>query len=164
MPDDSFLETIRAIPWFQRCGEPLGTEVPLRVRQVGTWPDALIACSDPSWEDTTLEARNILTVFLHSGHMKRYREWNAITAAAKAQCVLPLIEGVWRPFADSHGLGKKFVDCIAWDVLAAIMEHEYRDIDGRPTFFQHLLSLYAAGHFPCGWRAGDYPDGELLVL
>ena len=69
---------------------------------------------------------------------------------------------IWRPFAERQGLGKAFTDAVSWDVLAAVMEHAYRDCSGRPTLFLQLLQVYRAGHFPCGW-SGDWPDGMLLV-
>ena len=49
-----------------------------------------------------------------------------------------------------------------WLERAAIMEHEYRDCAGRPEYFLHLLRVYRAGHFPCGW-AGEWPAGQLLA-
>ena len=76
--------------------------------------------------------------------------------------VTPLAERVWRPFAERHGFGKVFVDCVSWNVLGAVMEHEYRRFQERPEFSLHLLRVYRAGHFPCGW-SGEWPAGQLLA-
>jgi hypothetical protein len=160
--DEAFARVLEMVDWFASGGQPLAISLPFSVVPVGSWAEAIERCSDQSWEDTTLEARNHLTVFLHTHHRDDYRDWNAITIAAKERLVTPLKERVWQPFAEQHGFGKALVDCVSWDVLAAIMEHEYRDCPGRPEYFLHLLRVYRAGHFPCGW-SGVWPAGQLLV-
>lgn len=164
MLDQSFLETIRATRWFERCGEPFATMVPLRTRAVSSWQEAIGACTALSYDDVTLAAQNRLTLFLHFHARSEYQKWNNIVVAAKEQCITPLAEEVWRPFAAEHGLPEGFVGCVQWDVLGAIMEHEYRRHMHRPVFFSHLLSIYQAGHFPCGWENGEFPEGTLLVF
>ena len=109
-----------------------------------------------------LEARNAMTRFLHAHYRRRRdQQWNEITKLAKDLCVLPLARDVWKPFAEARSLGKSVVDSTSWNVLAAIMEHEYRDCAGLPVFFSHLLEVYRSGHFPCGW-VGTWPAGKLL--
>ena len=34
----------------------------------------------------------------------------------------------------------------------------------RPIFFCELLSLYRAGHLPCGWADAEFPAGRLCVF
>jgi hypothetical protein len=160
--DEAFARELEAVDWFTACGQPLAVSLPFQAAPVSSWAEAIERCSDRSWEDVTLEARNQLTEFLHRRHRDDYRNWNAITIAAKERVVTPLVDCVWRPFTERHGLGKVLVDCVSWDVLAAIMEHEYRDCPGRPEFFLHLLRVYRAGHFPCGW-SGEWPAGQLHV-
>lgn len=160
--NEAFARELEAQDWFVACGQPLTISLPFPVSQVGSWREAIDRCSDQSWEDVTLEARNRLTVFLHTHHRDDYRNWNAITIAAKQRVVTQLMDRVWLPFAEQNGFGKVLVDCVSWDVMAAIMEHEYRDCLNRPEFFLHLLQVYRAGHFPCGW-SGEWPAGRLLV-
>ena len=119
-------------------------------------------CSTQAWEDTTLDARNRLTEFLHRHHREVYQRWNAIAVSTKERVVSRLCETSWRPFAESKRFPKRFLDSVSWDVLAAVMEHEYRNCKGRPDFFLQLLRVYRAGHFPCGW-SGRWPGGRLLV-
>lgn len=159
--DEAFAADVETIRWFSAVGEPLPL-FSIPALAVASKDDALARCSDPAWEDVTLEARNRLTVFLSMHYRDRESEWNEITDAAKSRIVTPLVNRVWKPFADQHRLGRVFVDCVSWDVLAAIMEHEYRDCTGRPFFFLHLLDVYRAGHFPCGW-SGEWPEGKLLA-
>lgn len=160
--DEALARELEAVDWFAACGQPLVVSPPFAVSQVGSWGEAIERCSEQSWEDTTLEARNHLTVFLHTHHRNDYRDWNTITDAAKDRIVTPLASRVWQPFAERHGLGKVFVDSVSWDVLAAIMEHEYQNCPNRPEFFLHLLRVYQAGHFPCGW-SGEWPAGQLFI-
>jgi hypothetical protein len=160
--DEALARELEAVDWFAACGQPLEIGLQFPFARVGSWAEAIERCSDQSWEDTTLEARNRLTVFLHTHYRDNYRDWNAITVAAKDRVVTPLIDRVWRPFTERHGFGKVLVDCVSWDVLAAIMESEYKGCLGRPEFFLHLLRVYRAGHFPCAW-SGEWPAGRLLV-
>lgn len=164
MLDQSFLDSLNTIKWFNQCGEPLTLTVPLPVQPIATWGDAIDACSKPEWENTTLEASNILTAFLHQNARSRYQDWNKTVRIAKEHCINPLTETVWLPFSREHSLDITFIDCVRWDVLGAIMEHVYSNVRERPTFFLHLLSFYKAGHFPCGWVGGTYPNGTLQVF
>ena len=164
MLDQTFLADIRSIRWFAHCGERITTDIPLVVRGVTSWQKAADACTTLEYDDITLEARNRLTVFLHLHARSEYQNWNKITEAAKEQCITPLAQSIWKPFGYERGLPEGVAGHVQWDVLAAIMEHEYRHHSGRPAFFLHLLSLYRAGHFPCGWEGGPFPHGTLLVF
>lgn len=161
MLDSAFLAELEEIRWFSRSGEPFTPELPFATKPVASWQEAMEYCSGPEWEQTTLEARNRLTEFLHQHGKARYQHWNAITQSAKRQCIEPLTREIWQPFAEENSLGPMFNPSIQWDVLAAIMEHSYRETPDRPAFFSYLLAIYKAGHFPSGWESGDYPDGRL---
>ena len=160
--DEAFARNLEAIDWFRSCGQTPAGDLPFAATPVASWDEAIERCSDLSWENTTLEARNELTAFLSVHSRREDQNWNVITEAAKARVITPLAERVWQPFATRVGLGKVFVDCVSWDVLAAVMEHEYRACTGRPEWFQQLLRVYQAGHFPCGW-SGEWPSGRLWV-
>jgi hypothetical protein len=162
--DRIFTAEVSAISWFAHCGAPLSAPVPFPVQSVATWKEAAKFCAQPVWADTTLEAGNVLTVFLHHHAREDFERWNEITIEAKLTCVIPLSDTVWKAFAEQHGLGQRFISSVQWDVLSAILEHEYRHVAERPTFFLHLLALYRAGHFPCGWIDGEFPNGTLLVF
>lgn len=159
--DEVFVKDIETIRWFSAVGDPL-PEFRIPTVAIASKAEALAHCSDPAWGDGTLEARNRLTEFLCMRYRERDAQWNVIAELAKARTITPLVKRVWEPFAERHELGKVFVECVSWDVLAAIMEHEYRDCTGRPVFFLHLLEVYRAGHFPCGW-SGEWPAGRLLA-
>ena len=160
--DEALATYVEQIDWFSAVGKQPLPAWSMPAVAVASQNQALKYCSARGWEDVTLEAANELTGFLTRRYDERYSQWNDIVIAAKSRIVTPLADRVWQPFAAQRGLGKGFVDCVSWDVLSAIMEHEYRDCTERPIFFLHLLEVYCAGHFPCGW-AGKWPAGQLRV-
>jgi hypothetical protein len=159
---DKLCQELNGVDWFSQCGKAIEFETSFQVLPVRDWGEAIERCSDQSWEDTTLEAQNRLTEFLHKHHKAAYQHWNTIAIDAKARIISPLLDRVWRPFAENHGFAKLFLDCVSWDVLGAIMEHAFGDCAGRPQFSLELLQIYRAGHFPCGWS--EWPAGKLHVF
>lgn len=155
----SFIEELFALPWFSRCGKIVAMELPFDFSQVSSCAQASELSSAIDWENTTLEARNELTDSIRRNQSDQKDDWNEITKIAKAEIVFPLTEKYWKTFSAENGLGKPFIDCVQWDILAACMEHVYK----RPQFFTELLGVYSAGHFPCGWASGEYPSGQLLI-
>src|SRR3989339_303929 len=155
--DFRFIDSLLLLPWFRQCG--LSHNFSFEVCQVRSWKEAIDSCASIEWENTTLEARNRLTEYLSTKWSSRYCEWNTVTLHVKAKVINPLTTKLWTPFAAQNNLPKTFVDCIEWDILAACMETEYCDCAGIPCFFQALLQVYKAGHFPCGWTSNEYPKG-----
>jgi hypothetical protein len=159
--DSEFLDSIHAIDWFSNCGSTTDIDLPLPCQQVNSWQEAMQVCDSQSSSDAMLSARNDLTAYLSQNYAKQFQRWNELTDKAKEECVELLVQRVWTPFSMSHSLGKSFVTATSWNVLAAIMEREYRDCKGTPAFFLHVLEIYRCGHFPCGW-IGTWPSGKLL--
>ena len=150
------------VDWFSLCGEPLSWDLTMGIEQVGSWSEAVESCSDGAWEDTELEAQNQLTQWLHQHDRKNYQDWNKLVAEHKAVVLNRLTEEKWIPYQQSHALDDVIVQCAQWDVLGALMENSYLSSEHRCFFFLELLSVYEAGHLPCGWR-GEWPQGKLVV-
>jgi hypothetical protein len=163
MVETDVVARIQAINWFANCGEPAEFDVTMKVERVKRWAQAMKACKTRSWQNTTLEARNQLTMALHNRDRQRYQKWNEITIKFKNEVTMPLTTKVWEPFQKSNGLEIELVHCVQWDILAALMENAYMSSNHGSFFFLELLSIYEAGHFPCGWR-GIWPQGVLLVF
>lgn len=153
---------LRAIDWFSRCGEPLSLTFSMPVEQVSSWPKAVRSCKGRVWENVELEAQNQLTVWLHQHDRVNYRRWNDLVAEFKATVLNPLTEDRWEPYCRQHGLDIAVVHSVQWDALGALMENAYLGSGHRCFFFLELLSVYEAGHFPCGW-VGEWPHGKLVV-
>jgi hypothetical protein len=160
--DHAFCTEVRGISWFSRCGHARTYEIPVPAQPIRSWDEAVAELCTTHWQDTTVEARNAFTVFLHKRFNRKYQLWNRIAEEAKRECIEPLSAEVWWPFAKARGLEGAFVHSIQWTVLSALMEHEYRDCVGAPRFFLYLLGVYRSGQLPCGWE-GSWPNGKLLV-
>lgn len=156
-------ERINNIKWFVNCGTSI-TEgnINRNVVQVNSWEQAQIWYSDVNWENTTLEARNTLTEFLHNRFPNKYLEWNSTVRDAK-DYVETTLSTKLQTYREQNNIDNVFVDCVKWDILNAIVEFAYSDCKKIPIFFLDLLLVYENGKFPCGWN-GEYPNnGELVV-
>jgi hypothetical protein len=160
--DQGLKERLDAINWFGQVGSPAEMDLPFQIVQTQDWQQALTQGPLEAWQDVQLAASNRLTGFLHGNYRDRYRAWNEVARDAKAGAVSALAGSKWAHFAESMGLPRGLIDSASWDILFAIMESEYGDCQGRPSFFLHLLSVYEAGKFPCGWD-GRWPMGSLIV-
>lgn len=160
--DQGLKERLDAINWFGQVGGSAVVDIPFQVVQTPDWQQALAQCPLETWQDIQLAASNRLTGFFHGNYCDRYHGWNDVAREAKASAVSVLAGGKWASFAESRGFPRGFVDSVSWDILFAIMEYEYGDCQGRPSFFLHLLRVYEAGKFPCGWD-GRWPMGSLIV-
>lgn len=151
------------IKWFAKCGTPDLFDLSVPVVQVPNWERALAGCSSDIWSNVQLEARNQLTIWLHNNDNENYQNWNRFARDRNIAVLDPLMETQIRPFQCEHGLPKSFADSVQWDLLGVLMEDIYSD-SGHIVFFCHeLLTVYEAGHFPCGWT-GEWPNGELLMF
>ncbi|MCC2961003.1 hypothetical protein LK540_11270 [Massilia sp. IC2-278] len=129
-----------------------------------TWTEAEASSTSQVWEDATLEFSNSLTGHLHANAYADYQQWNSIVDKAKHEVILPLEHDVWRPMVRRRGWDEKIVATLQWDILGALMENAFCDIQGCPDFFQRLLTTYEAGHFPCGWEGTIEPlAGRIIV-
>ncbi|QDU21848.1 hypothetical protein [Urbifossiella limnaea] len=162
--DEAFATELDAIPWLSNIGQPVTAVMPWPVIPVTSWGEAF-ACFDDDWEALKGAARDRLTTFMRDRRNRGIRDfdWNEMVRAIKARVLTRLDETVWRPFGERHGLTPVFADLVASDVRLAALEYETRRIAGRPEFFRLLLQVYRAGHFPCGWCAGTWPDGTLVI-
>lgn len=153
---------LKAIRWFENCGKPLKPDLSMPLNQVESWSQATELCKTLKWENTTLEAQNQLTLWLHLNDKTNYQNWNKIVELHKRDTLDSLIAEHIVPFQQNHNLDITFVHCVQWDILGALMENSYLKSGHKAFFFLELLLIYEAGHFPCGWE-GEFPDGSLFV-
>jgi hypothetical protein len=162
-----FVETdvaarVNSISWFAHCGECLALDLPMETEQARGWEQAIESCKTLAWENAQLEAQNQLTLWLHLNDRPSYQKWNEIVVAHKDATVNPLKEKILAPFQAKHGFDIALVHSVQWDILGALMENSYLGSGHAAFFFLELLTVYEAGHFPCGWQ-GEWPKGRLLV-
>jgi hypothetical protein len=159
--DSRAFERLKKIHWFTKCAEPLDDTFKLSVERVAGWPTAIAHFTNHEWEDTTLQARNALTMYLSKRHQAAYQEWNRITVEARERIVAEIMPTIGE-YQREQQLPPVFSDCVRWDLLGAVMEATYSDCR-PPIFFSNLLEVYERGRFPCGWR-GEWPNGHLLII
>jgi len=157
------LERIRNINWFHKIGEPLGSSFDFEIVGIQTWEEAPIYYHSDLWEDAELEAQGELTTFLSRLHKAEYQEWNKLNAASR-EFLKNEVEEKIMPFAHSHNLDKAFLSTLQWCLVGALREDAYKECNPPVRFFTDLLDIYEAGHFPCGWVEGKWPEGKLVVL
>ena len=77
---------ISKIDWFGSVAQSLPRlTISLEISQmVYTWDEAVAQCSHPSWEATTLNASNALSLHLNSVCKQEYQCWNKVVESAKA--------------------------------------------------------------------------------
>ncbi len=159
--NQDILDRIKQINWFSNCGQALQTEIQMEYKGVSSWADAKQDYQSTAWENTTLEARNELTSFLHRKYRDQYSKWNLLAQEAKGFLdteVMPKIE----LYREENKLDEEFIANVSWDIVNVIMESTYGICSNRPVFFLELLKVYEAGNFPCGWD-GEWPNGKLIV-
>lgn len=159
--DEKVLGVIRQIDWFHNCGNALKNDIIFSCSYVENWNEAQLNYHSSIWENTTLEARNALTVFLHDKHRDQYLNWNHLAKEARGfleEEIVPKIE----LYKEKNNLDNVFIDSVKWDVLNAIMEKSYKKHRNSPVFFSELLTVYESGNFPCGWD-GEWPKGKLVI-
>lgn len=155
------LDRIEQINWFAQCGSPLNLELLISHRQVFDLETAIKECSSGDWEDTTLDARNALTAYLFVHHRPDYNSWNQLAMDARDFIQNSVVQRVEKTF--NGEFSQNCLSAVKWDIHSAIMEDVYAYLDHPSYFFRQLLYVYEAGHFPCGWTGGEYPNGTLLI-
>jgi len=157
------MERINNITWFQHIGEIVEPPPPIKFIQIPTWDEAPIYLHSDAWTDAKLEASNALSAFLSRYHKAEDRKWN-ILAAASREFLKNEVEAHMLPIAQAHKLTKVFLTTVQWCLLGALLEDAYKECNPPVRFFTDLLDIYEAGHFPCGWVEGKWPEGKLVVL
>jgi hypothetical protein len=164
-PNTDLIAKIGLYDWGKSCGKPLPCPEDVDCRAAETWHEACQLSGRSMWENAELEARNQLTVFLALSFPEEDRQWNDVTDDARVGFVDNELPMKLRVALRRHGLQpvpKSIVDSVQWNILAAIMEDAYGDLN-PPRFFTKLLPIYEAGHLPCGWEGGEYPEGRLII-
>ena len=156
------IDRLNKINWLSRVGLSEGETFSLAVVRVDNWTEARKSYHARTWENTTLEARNAISEYLHASNRPRFRDWNKIAVDALAIFELDLLEKM-NLLKQAHELDDLFVRSVEWNVMSALTEDAYRDCHLPTQFFTQLLDVYESGRFPCGWK-GRWPDGALLYF
>jgi hypothetical protein len=153
---------LRAIRWLSASGTPFTGDLTMPVRQLSDSAAAFEARADVVWENAELEAQNQLSMWLSKNAPADDQRWNELVENHKRE-TLAALEPAWAQCQATWGLPKVALDSFRWDTLNALMANSYLYTGHSSFFFLELLTVYEAGHWPCGWE-GQWPDGVLLVF
>ncbi len=160
----TMFQCIRAVEWFAHCGDPLDLPLDMEIVRAISWKDAIKHEKRQAWSYAILEAQNALTMHLAFNHKQAYNgAWNPLVMEVRefiAHEVTPEIEAVRQRLGHPEDL----VASVQWNLIGAFMEDAYIEYNPPTDFFRQLLRVYEAGHLPCGWKVGDWPDGRLVVF
>ena len=100
---------LESIQWFENCGKPLTLDLSMPLNRVESLERAIQMCQTLEWENTTLEAKNQLTIWLHFNDNANYQNWNEIAKIHKQETLDGLIAKQFVPFQKNHDLDITFV-------------------------------------------------------
>jgi hypothetical protein len=149
--------------WFADVGRPFQVNTPAinQIYPCSSWDEAISNCSSLEWENTQLEAANLLRTRVNQIDPVRFSGWNDLVDILKPIAVDLIFRKVHSVMVEKN-FPESFRHNLEWDILHLFLETEYSDIID-PVFYVPLAYWYSTGRFPCGWR-GTFPDGQLMVF
>lgn len=147
--------------WLTNIGKTPNLDIALRYDKVNSLEEALKNLESTRWENTTLEALNFLSVYLHQNYREEHSKWSVYLSEGNLFLMNNIVPELER-LQWTLGLPQFVIDSIKFGILGAYMETTYSGMNHKSSFFKELVKVYASGHLPCGWK-GKYPKGYLLV-
>lgn len=152
------INTLFATQWFFAVGERAKGVV-----RASDWAEAAKSCISQKWQDTCLEADNLLreNIYANSNaRPERINRWNEIVDEMEA-AIVPKVKATLEPLASKIAHLNEIESAITQMIIGYGMELEYNDLI-QPGFYSGLADWLMRGRFPCGWQ-GEYPKGKLVV-
>jgi hypothetical protein len=151
------LKSLEDADWFAHVGEPTD-DVPGLAR-VGSWDEALRACTSEAWNDFRLDVQNQITMQIWQASLERWDQWPAVEEVVQRR----IWDMVQRKAAHVQVADDEqrmaFYGSIWRDIGLAAIEVEHADLV-EPGVAGLLAEVYRLGHFPCGDEEGT---GRLVV-
>jgi len=154
------LTDLEKINWFSNCGEKIDYPSKYSLKRLESLKDSITSCNSIEWGNFQLEKRNDLTSFLNRTRENELTEWNTITRGIKNYLEDGIFKNIEQKLNDSD-LPDSILDSVRWDILSYCQEVAYKKYN-IPTFYSNLISIYANGHLPCGYK-GKFPTGDILI-
>ena len=110
------LAALEDADWFSAVGQAVPKLPQGQAIVASSWAEAVECCGSISWENYTLEQRNLLTICLHDHARDRYQRWNEIVCEMKA-AFEPLVERKIRRVVEEHALPEVVGHCVRRIVL-----------------------------------------------
>jgi len=151
------LRSLDDAEWFAHVGEP--TDGVPGLARVGSWDEALRACTSQAWNDFRLDVQNHTSLQIWEISLERWNQWDAVGDEVGVR-IWDMVrrKAAHVPVADDEQR-MAFYASISWDLGLAAMEVEHADLV-EPGVAGVLAEVYRLGHFPCGDEEGT---GRLVV-
>ncbi len=161
--DSEILSIINEIPWFEKCGNR--TEILLNYKyKFVTEKEMIQPLSGIKWDNLENDEFNKLYDWFRTSAicLDLERSVREIRKEEMPKFDLLVKDKIKKVFVNEQ---KLVLDSFHYDLLMIIMKltiSKRFSSNDEPYFYNELLEIYKAGHFPCGWR-GSYPEGTILI-
>lgn len=163
--DLSIYVKLSEIDWFARCGANDADAFQFPVETVSSAANALESARSDRWFDVRTEAKGDLTAYLGTHHPSSYAgHWNRLAESARDRLRADIIPRV-ETSLERLGAGQ-LSTLVMFDLTNIAQFCTYRRRYKRvPNFYGRLLTVYQAGHLPCGWSEplAAWPSGHLVI-
>jgi hypothetical protein len=163
--DRTILDRLDTIPWLERCGILEAVPTRFGTCQVAAWPEAAAAYTD-AYDSAKRDATSALTRYLAGKYREHYDQWwNVLAKGARDELNARMPERIKTIF-HAPGMNPFFTNfpgIVKGDTQMAIVEMSWAAAGYKvPSYRRDLFAIYEAGHLPCGWDGGKFPDGFLV--
>ena len=161
--DNEILSIINEIPWFEKCGNR--TEISLNYKyKFVTEKEMIKSLSGIKWDNLENDEFNKLYDWFRTSAicLDWERSVREIRKEEMPKFDLLVKDKIKKVFVNEQ---KLVLDSFHYELLMIIMKltiSKRFSSNDEPHFYNELLEIYKAGHFPCGWR-GSYPEGTILI-
>ncbi len=163
--DPEIYERLKSIEWFAQCGRELTHDFGFAVEPARSLSEAMTGMRSDRWQDARTEAQGDLTGYVSKHRMDLYGgHWNRLARESRQRILTEIMPAVSNALANLTT--EPIADIVLLDLNRIALHASYRKRCPKvPSFFDRLMSIYAAGRLPCGWT-GDiesWPVGKFVV-
>ena len=143
-----FLKLIMDCDLLSRCGKK--DDLGFDVEYVDSETKAKKMINSIKWENMYLEVSGDFTEFLSRNHKDIFnKNWNGVVRQIKSNYMNEIQTKVEMNWKDEK-TKQRVIDDVQFNILTLFMLDYYSDYY-QSEFFDRMLKIYLAGHFPCGW-------------
>ncbi len=159
--DKDITDRLLKINWLSTCGSQEKMNLTNEYVYIKNKKDIQKTVEGVKWGNTCMNATNELTVFLSLHHVDKYHFWNPMVYNAK-DVIVSNVAQVIKDRCKELSIPDKMVDYIFSNIVNIVVTYSYKQYY-ELVFYDDLLKIYEAGHLPCGWIGGKYPNGKFKI-
>jgi hypothetical protein len=112
-----------SVEWFTA----VGTDIRPAFSHAHSWPEAMALCQSDTWGEITHEMAQELPVAVLRLSIDRYRTRSQAVDEI-TEVIEPMIDRKITAVVETNRLPIQFRDCVRWDILHCVLEHEFGDL------------------------------------